>query len=65
MLSITKNINGIEVPISISDEEILNYFLQYKGRLVHFIALSLVELKKDESDLMKLKLKELSKIIDV
>lgn len=50
---------GEKVPLTLHNKEILKMFMEHKGKLIEFIDMAIKELKDDESDIVRIKLKEL------
>jgi len=62
-ITITKNVLGIEYPITIHAEEILYYWMKEKGNLIEFLKMAIIELNKEDNDIVKLKLKEVIELM--
>lgn len=65
MISINKNISGVEFPVTLTEEDFLTWMLLNKGISIETIITPFIEaLSLDDNDISKMKLKELKYFIN-
>lgn len=63
MITLTYKFMDADLPLTISKEHLVAFFMQYKGKAFELIESLLIELLKDDSDISKIKIKEIEKLI--
>ena len=65
MISVNKNILGVEMPITLTEADFLTWMLLNKGTSIELLVTPFIKaLSLDDNDISKMKLKELKEFIN-